>query len=349
MVAYSDLRDNKLSEDKVDAIMFHRFPRLAPPTDGTSTSGLDAALLFVIRVLAAIPDVWRSHVAQAADTDEMREIRGNIEMWDVANPLIRFLWCSTGAPESESSRLWEDVRRMAPTPSFAAIVNNFRMEKTFWSREPLLLVTGYTFKSDGGVLAHVRNRAADVSMFVWTGRDADGRPQTLADAIHSQLASSDEAATVFGSWDGPSNCFRVLYTPDQDDQASYSFRNLQTVVVNPFESFTDEMRQLAAAQGLTCDDFTRQYHLAVAVRQRATARDEDHARVCLINGMHSRGTQSSMPSSSDDWQLGDPGHSYALFYVRTNTRTLSSAGTPKVVPALDPSLADRQVELDGLL
>ena len=313
-----------------------------------STSGVDAAVIVIRHILSGTPI-------------------GNIKN-PSGNPIVRYAWLdfpdytekTKAAVDAERDRLWKGAGKEFPGMSFKDIMESDLMHKTVWQHPALLLFATnpvlrpghggkYMDEADAyGEDYSVEDRLSHDSLVVWGGEGE------LGEAVRRKFGHSTTANGQFLKLDlpGPMGWIRVHYTPSSEKAPTWEdlrhFQlQLQTVEVvssadrsgededmdEDEDEDRDEDRDDGKGRSRVVECSPRDFALVAVVRMRRDEEDEDLLRV--YDPMKGNKPLSS-PGVKDpaylsgNWRLGEPGYTYALFYLRCQGRDLPDMGMKEV-------------------
>ncbi|KAI0852149.1 hypothetical protein F5Y00DRAFT_274365 [Daldinia vernicosa] len=199
----------------------------------------------------------------------------------------------------------------AETASFSRLIESEKLISHFWSRKEYLLFSRSVIsKSPGG--AEWKEIAT---------RDVETVAKAGLVQYDGTTPISREVSSRFGEFANESSghrylqastfpvVIRVLYTPAPT--ATARFKDLQTVVLT-----SPHLQRVDGAQGQPrLRKLQDTYCLIASVRLRAEPASPDYVRTYDIKGTFIRPPVAGNNIVNEDWELGEQGHSYMLFYT----------------------------------
>lgn len=253
-----------------------------------------------------------------------------------------------GLGASERERLREQVdqgmARITGGLSFQSITEGSGnpMPTDFWQRREFLLFTRLMVTPD-----HLQSK-------MLVSEEPTMTTESLArESLLQWDGSKSLNETVASNYLGPSFdgrfrlcnfpvCVRVQYTPK--DGACPKFTD---IMADPLHMKNEYGRLERPEKNLDDGWFVARdfgdpitYRLMVVVGLRSASDQKDYARRYEPNGQYIP-DQPPNPCVSHDWRLGEPGHSYMLYFVRSRAQVLDMTQIKEVVPQFARPMASR--------
>lgn len=307
-------------------------PRVQYPTPYTSSlnadnTGVNAAIM-LIRTLVCCPP--QRH-------DDLQSIVSNGE------PLLKYACMNVGQPGTDGYHL-EELRSyveksMVPITgglSFYNLTKDNGILQDLWKSENLHLFSDLWITridsdlrllplSDQPTVERAEHKGMSIpellaqeSLIQWDGN------RHLNDTITSDyLVTLSNNYPLF--WEPV--CVRVQYTPNHDRCPGFT-----DLMANPLRipsMFTLQREGQDGRLFARKDGYFVDYRLALVIRLRSSDEHgcrEDYARLYSPDGQYIQPHWTAggvmPPCVSDEWRLGEPGHSYMLYFVKSNVPIL---------------------------
>ncbi|KAM7188250.1 hypothetical protein V8F20_010627 [Naviculisporaceae sp. PSN 640] len=322
----------------------HRLTSVFPiPIGGGrgASSGIDAAVLVIRRMIATGVPISEDNQAQ--------------------NPLLRyalrdFKGASEEATRAEQKRLLADFDKTFTSRSFEQIMLSEIMLKTLWvTPQAALFSTNsvrrhrtdeqFSLIRDQVDLPEIRMAVARDSLVRWDGS------QPLSQAVQERFGFHESADEEFVTLNNPGAMLwlRVWYTPGPGVTNPPGWKDIRQWQINP--------KGFVAAKGENGEPLSEpkvetwgkmMFSLSAVVRLRSLEEEEDYCRVYQEMGeyvpLEGPREISQVPYLNNDWRIGQPGYTYALFFKRV-TRPLM--GTALEVYSFQPLFKERVDFLDA--
>lgn len=203
---------------------------------------------------------------------------------------------------------------------------NRRMWSRFWGREHVRFLRGY-------VATRIEMDASCFPMVTITEDETQSRAKACGMVVAEMLAKESllkwDGTVSLGfairtylkttsnyrgqsTWPLPNFplCIRVLYTPKNNKSP-----RLQEILTLPlkFGARTEPWTQRDGTCSMKISTVSFSYRLVATVRLRSEKSGNDQVRLYKTSG-------EPHTSSRDEWQVGDPGHSYMLYFVASNDK-----------------------------
>ncbi|KAI1409438.1 hypothetical protein F5Y13DRAFT_203342 [Hypoxylon sp. FL1857] len=333
MSSLVDMRERYAGDETTqDHLLQMQFPRRYSPAkvanipadDNVGSSGIDALLMVIRRIICQLPIEFRDAKSNEA-----------IQQSEEANPLLRVAMSdfqSTDKDIVNAARyfalkaFYSDGQLKDKDLSFVALSEHGLMQKTFWRRLEFLLCKPETvIRIDGIWDWHEFPDVVDMAQLSLVTFEAGDLGQTVSDRFGF---FSDEDDTQTGLMQGNKPAIiRVRYDVGSDDSKTYA--DLWRINV--------DMRQIYR----TSDDGTRwrlteegarltAYSLIAEVRlsQSKDPKHKDTLRMYTIDGQ-AIPPHNNFPSHSDE-RLGVANRSYMLYYAFSPVKP--EGGPPSEIP-----------------
>ncbi|KAI2784202.1 hypothetical protein F4815DRAFT_441862 [Daldinia loculata] len=195
--------------------------------------------------------------------------------------------------------------------SFARLVECDKLISHFWSREEYLLFTRSVISKSPDDAQWKEIATRDVETVARAGLVQYDGTTSISTKISSRFAEFTHPST--GHKYLQTSTFpaviRVLYTPAPT--ATARFKDLQTVALT-----SPHIQLVDGAQGQPLlRNLQDTYFLIASVRLRAEPASPDYVRTYNIEGTFIRPPVAGNNIVNGDWELGEQGHSYMLFYT----------------------------------